>query len=776
MKYEFEKISQALEKAFREGRNSLSETQVYEILAGLGLNVPTYSFFPKSRGNFAEASAKIQSRKAAVKIVSHKTIHKTETGGVKIVENEPAALERTAGEMTEKFKDISGILVSEFVEHSPFALGEELMLGARSDDSFGPIITFGAGGTHAEEMAKSVKAGLLPDIAAVDLIKDDSDWNDFLAASWTWKYVSGGIRGGKRLAGEDEIKKWLKAFAAVMKRYPQKAGDFEIVEFEINPLAVSRGKIVALDGVLRFKKAGKNRRILPSRKAVESILRPESVVLAGVSEKKMNMGRIVLKNVLNAGFNKEKTGVLKDYDGEIEGVKCFKSVKEFPGKIDMFVVAVPSEAALEVLGEAAQSGKVNGVVLISGGMGEKSGSEGLAKKVEDIVRAGREKNPDFALSGGNSLGIVLRESRVNTLFIPEYKMPYPLRENPNIAKTAFISQSGAFVISVLSKMPWLMPAYSITVGNQQDITVTDYVETIVEKDDGVEVLLIYIEGFKPGDGARLARIAKKASAKGKKVVLYKAGRTSAGRKAVMGHTASIAGDYTAAKKILQKAGALVADTFDDFSDFAMLACHLSPFKIRSEKVFMMSNAGFETAGMADSAGENIPAEIRDERMDGRAEEILGKYRLDAIVDFKNPLDVTPMAADAPIGEIAAAALNSPETGAVIVSMIPLTPAMNTLPKSEKYPDDLEKSFLAKAAGEMKKTGKPLIFCVACGALYEPYVKHALNLGIPTFRSADRAVRVYFRYLKHLGHLDNSPKKREGVNPEVSVETSGKDEE
>ena len=96
-----------------------------------------------------------------------------------------------------------------------------------------------------------------------------------------------------------------------------------------------------------------------------------------------------------------------------------------------------------------------------------------------------------------------------------------------------------------------------------------------------------------------------------------------------------------------------------------------------------------------------------------------------------------------------AALGSDEFSGAVVSMIPLTVMMNTLPKSDKWPDDIEKSFLKDMAAAAKEPGKPVVFVVGSGALYEPYCAHAERLGLPVFRSADRAVKMYRRYLEYV---------------------------
>jgi acyl-CoA synthetase (NDP forming) len=734
-------IGALLAKAAAEGRSSLSEMEVYDVLDKLGLTTPKRFLagikdIPLPAAELKTRLAALPGEKVVLKVSSHKTLHKTESGGVKVCAKADAAAKLS--EMKSKFKDADDILVTEFVPHAVFSLGQELMLGARADKAFGPIMTLGIGGTDAEGLTSALKPGFSPAIAAVKLVPDSGGWQRFLDRAWIWRYVSGNVRGGKRLAEDAAMLQWLDGFRRLLEDFSDGGSSpWAIEEVEVNPLAISDGRIVALDGVLRLRKAQSATRVFPSAKAVWSLLKPATVAVAGVSEKKMNMGRIILGNVIEAGFDKDRLFVLKDYAGEIDGVRCFKSPADFPEPVDMFVVAVPSPEVPELLRQSAASGKVRGIALISGGMGEKAGSEKVKDEVLRVIAEGRRQNPDFAVSGGNSLGIVSVPAKVNTFFIPKQKLVLGAEENPAHARTAFISQSGAFVISVVSKMEWLKPTYCVTVGNQMDVTVCDYVEQVVE-DDTVKVILVYLEGLQEEDGLKLAHSVARARASGKTVIVYKAGRTPTGTKAVMGHTASIAGDFVVLRSVMTAAGALVADDFDQFEDLAQMACFCHGRSLGQGRLFALSNAGFETAGMADNILPHGPvsAVVPDAALGKRLADILKKHKLDSIVDVRNPLDVTPMAPDAPLIEVAAAVLESPLVDCLLAAGIPLTPAMKTLPE-----EGLAESFPAKLGELAKASGKPVVCSVACGSLYEPYVAQARKHGLPVFRSADRALRA-----------------------------------
>lgn len=743
-------IEKFFEKAAYQQDSSLNEYEVYEIFSLLGLNLPTYHFSSTAEKPFdfaQKAYEKIDTEKIVIKIVSRKTLHKTESGGVKIVYRDKTAIEKAASQFLSSFSELDGVLACSFLEHSPFALGEELLLGARKDDAFGPILTLGPGGTNSEDLIKALKTEKAIITAAVENLINSESIEIFLKDSWILDYCRGTVRGSKKIVDEGELVKWVEAFSFLMKNFNDYCGStYCIEEIEVNPLCAYKGRFYALDGVIRFSKAKGKKRNRPSMNAIGALIKPETVAVVGISEKKMNMARIILNNLAKAGFPKEKIFAIKDGVKEIDSIKCYPKISDIPLPADLYVVAVPTSQVISVIEQAAFSGKVKAIVLISAGMGEKAGSENAAEKVSEIIALAREKYPHFCLSGGNSLGLVLNPSRVNTLFIPEYKMVYPIGENPHSLPGAFVSQSGAFVISTLSKMPQIKPLYSITVGNQQDVTVVDYCERLIEED--VKNLFVYIEGFKYLDGLLFLKVIKKAVKKGINVLVYKAGRTLAGQKAVMGHTASVAGDYLVAKTLMEKAGAMVCDDFDEFCDMVALFSYFAQSKIENTNVFFISNAGFESAGMADSAKICVAADP-DKNLSDKMLSILKKYKIDSIVDVKNPLDVTPMASDEVIASLAESVIKDPNYSSVIISMIPLTAAMHTLPKGAQWPDNMsENSFLVKISHTVKQSKKPVIFCVAAGNLYEPYRDMAASFGIPVFLSADRAVKMLEKYFDY----------------------------
>jgi len=202
---------------------------------------------------------------------------------------------------------------------------------------------------------------------------------------------------------------------------------------------------------------------------------------------------------------------------------------------------------------------------------------------------------------------------------------------------------------------------------------------------------------------------------------------------------------------VEQAGALVADDFNEFSDLLRLAVTLRGKQVRGDALLAMSNAGFESVGMADSIrreGASLRlATLAPETVE-RLQATLAEYRLDGLVDVKNPFDVTPMANDAAFATLVGQLLEDSGIDVLIAGIVPLTPAMQTLPEgrvpheSITHPESIA-TLLPQVAA---KHDTPLLAVVDSGVWFDPLAERLAQGGLPVFRSADRAVRVLCKFV------------------------------
>ena len=777
-----DRINDILRVAHVEGRTSLYENECYEIQEAIGAEAaPASRLIPAGQHPTAADIEHLAGDMVVLKVVSPDITHKTEANGVRIVAREIGAVEAAYGLMMrevpemyaayleghtgeippelagrrghgleQKLSDrIVGILLCSYVPQDSQGFATELFVGIRSTEEFGPIISAGLGGVEMEVLARKTQKGAAVAIAPTGTI-DGEQFFRLFQKTLSFERLSGAMRGSRRLLDDDILVHCFQAFIDLANQFsamnPEAA--FYIEDLEVNPYVATHGRMAPLDGICHFRPASAVQEPRPVNK-LGSLLKPRSAAIIGVSDKSRNMGRIILDNMLQSGFGHENVHVVHPSTDAIDGVACVASVEDLPAKVDLFVVAVGAAQAEAVIDELIEHDKADTVILIPGGIGEKEGSHELEATIRDRIRqAHRQPDGGPLFLGGNSLGVVSHPGRYDTLFIPDTKLPKPRGQSNS--GLCFISQSGAFIVSTLSDEPWLDPTYALSIGNQIDLTAGDLLSYITD-DPAIDVFAVYVEGFRPLDGYVFAAAVKKAVALGKDVIFYKAGRTMEGRSATAGHTASVAGDYAVCENAIAQAGGLVASDFGEFTDFLRVALPLRGKNVTGNRLAAISNAGYETVGMADSIRSN-GAELVLPAFGARTEEALAKIladnRLDRLVDVKNPFDITPMAGDTAYADMIVEVLADPGIDAAVIGIVPLTPALQTLPKGEGHqesildPDSIAQRLPRAAAA----SEKPVVAVVDAGTLFDPLAETLKAGGMPVFRAADRAVRALCKWI------------------------------
>jgi len=796
---DFSHMEQLFQTARDAGRTRLYEHECYRLLRATGAEaVPIARLIDAaSRPTQVDLDA-VPGDRVVLKIVSPDIVHKTEAGGVRIVDKTldeviaafDAMLARVPAAYAE-FLDgdehgledgtpatadalrrrIVGVLLCQYVESDARGFATELFVGVRRTTEFGPIITAGLGGVEMETLARETRKGSAVAIAPTGLV-DGPQFFELFTRTLSYTRLSGAMRGSQRLVSDQTLIDCFQATISVANHFSElnPYADIHLAELEVNPFVVTGQRLGPLDGVCSFDAATDLAGTRPIAK-IDSLLRPESAAVIGVSSKGMNMGRIILGNILAAGFDRARTSVVRPGLDEIDGVRCVPTIADLPEKVDLFVVAVGAPQVPEVLNQLLDADAANAVILIPGGLGEKEGSEDLADRLKTRIRAAHECDdggPVFI--GGNSLGVISHPGRYDTMFIPEAKLAKSRGDHPRSA--CFISQSGAYIIANLSRMPWFDPAYALSIGNQIDLTAADLL-THMKDDPEIDVFAVYMEGFQPGDGLRFAQAVRSAVAAGKDVVFYKAGRTSAGRSATAGHTASVAGDYAVCEAAVAEAGAHVAADFNEFSDLLRLSVAFRGKRVTGRRLAAMSNAGFESVGMADSIeGERarlVLADFTDATRDN-LQTTLEAARLDGLVDVKNPFDVTPMADDASFAALVDTVLADPGVDVMAAGIVPLTPAMQTLAPGDGHAESVfDEASIARRLPEVaSEHDTPLVAVVDSGHRFDAMVGVLENGGLPVFRSADRAVRVLTRWIDVT--LKNSSRRNPVIVPATPSES------
>jgi acyl-CoA synthetase (NDP forming) len=738
------RVATLLDRARAEGRDALLEPEGFALLAALGIRVPVQCA-ARSIDAIAEVNLGVfPGDRVVLKVSSPDLLHKTDVGGVVVVSRDAPSLVAAARTMVAGLSGytLAGFLLSEYVPHAT-EFGGELLVGLRQTADFGPVVTVGPGGIHAELLARHLVPGSDLAVFAHGLTPRE-ELIDRLAALPVTRVAAGLARGGRVLMPLDR----LAALIGALLDFGATPLGAQVGELEMNPLALTTAGPVALDVLVTLCGAPEPPAAPRPIHKLRHLLEPQRIALIGVSADGTNAGRLILGNLLRDGFPPERIAIVHPHAARIDGVRCYESVATLPAPADVCVLAVGAPAVPDLVAQIVDARAAESLIVIPGGLGERSGSGGLEAHVRDLLAAARAtawEGP--VLNGGNCLGVRSAPGRYDTTFIPTYKLePRGAAEAP----VALIAQSGAWAIARWSKLAGCDPRYLISVGNQTDLTVGDYL-TYLADDPLVEVFACYVEGFRPLDGRRWLEAARRIVRSGRQVLLYRAARTPAGIAAGASHTAAVAGDYVVTRALARAAGVTVADSLDDFDDALRLFTLLGDRPPAGSRLGAVSNAGFECVAMADTLGELRLARLSQATTD-RLGQVLAAAGLTAVVDVRQPLDLTPMMGDAAFADCVAALLADDGVDLGVVGCVPLTGALRTLPPGAGHDEDATApAALAGRLGQLRRdSAKPWVAVVDAGAHYDALASLLEHHGIPTFRTVDRALRALGAFSRAIG--------------------------
>lgn len=779
---DFTGLSDLFRKAQQQNRDYLFEYEVYEFIRLIGGETPPLFVLLDKNGRFENRMLReLPGKKVVIKVVSPTILHKSDVGGVRIAEKNGdevlSTLRRMSCEIPEKYaeillrnqetipptyrglplaelqkaitEDIEGYLLCQYMHPDSEEFGNELLVSLRNSREFGLILSAGLGGRDTELYAARFRKGQAVISASAEQV-DGEAFFDLFKDTISYKKMAGLTRGQKRIVTDNQLLECFSALIQVARYFSPTNGlsPYIIEELEINPFAFSNYLMMPLDGLCRFSTT---RQIQPTRPIdkIDRLLHPASIGIVGISVRKINIGRIILENILANGFPRKDLVLIHSEASEIDGIATVADLGAIKKKVDLLILAVEASRVPEMIDTILEKKLAESVLLISGGLGEQEGQQHLVQEIQDKIIAARRNSSEAPIFlGANSLGILSHPGHYDAMFIPDSKLP---KKRGNHRRTlGLVSQSGAYMITRMSKLDFLDPAYAISIGNQIDLTAGDFLHFLNSVGE-LQTMAFYIEGFTDLDGLSFARAVRETISRGKELIFYKAGRTPEGKNALSGHTASIAGDYMVCESCIRQAGAMVAETFNIFEGLLRLSCTLHNKTISGNRLAAISNAGYEAVGIADNLlGEDYRLEIAplSQETRGRLQAILAAARLDSLAGVNNPLDITPMASEDVYVEAIATLLGDNNIDVVIVAIVPLTPMLHTLPNEMVHDatNTQENSIVERIAKLGKASPKPLVIVVDSGTLYDILAQGFQDNGLPVFRSADIAVGVLGKYI------------------------------
>lgn len=349
---------------------------------------------------------------------------------------------------------------------------------------------------------------------------------------------------------------------------------------------------------------------------MREIFYPNSVAVIGVSSSPDNMGRGIVFNLIEFGFQ----GIIYEVGpkgGIFAGRRIYKSVLDIPDHVDLAVILTPARTIPGILEECGQKGICRAVVESSGF--REYGEEGKIIE-EEIIRVAEKWGLRFV--GPNCIGVINMENGLCTPFPP-------LRRIVRQGDISMISQSGGVGMSVLNLLAneGLGLNKFVSAGNMLNIKTEELLSYFIQ-DPGTKYILIYLEGIE--NGRKLMEVARRSP---KPIVAFKANIGQFGRSIASSHTASLSSNDRVVDAAFRQCGIVrVNDATTLGNDLKIL--RLPP--MRGKNLAIISRSGGHAVIAADACETSgltlaqFPKEF--------IEEIESHFRA-SVIKLTNPLDL-----------------------------------------------------------------------------------------------------------------------------------------
>jgi acetyltransferase len=378
--------------------------------------------------------------------------------------------------------------------------------------------------------------------------------------------------------------------------------------------------------------------------------KPSSIAVVGASDVATKLRGKVLKLLVDSGFAGPIYPV-HPTAGAIQGLKAYPDLAAIPGGAELVLVVTPGDTVPEIIEAAGRAGAKAAVILSSGVDAEALSTAAASNGMRYM---GPNAEGYFEAGGlAATFAAVVEEALAEGVAPPRPGRP-----------VSIVSQSGGLGFSLYGRgrRENLDFKSVITTGNEGDLECLDFVDHLLDAGES-GVILMFIEGLK--SPRRLAATAARAADLGVPLVVMKVGRSEAGQRAAVSHTAHLTGADTAYDAVFARYG--VVRVFDH-EEMLAAAAALSRYPHgRVRRVAIVTTSGGAGAWAADLCGA---AGIDTPLLSAELQNDLAAH-IPSFGSAANPIDVTAQAVEdggRTLVKVLGRLERSDEIDAVIVNM------------------------------------------------------------------------------------------------------------
>jgi acyl-CoA synthetase (NDP forming) len=458
---------------------------------------------------------------------------------------------------------------------------------------------------------------------------------------------------------------------------------------------------------------------------LDALIRPKSVAVLGASKHPEKIGHILLKNLSKGKF---LLYPVNPKEKEIIGLRCYPSISDVPGDVDLAILALPASASEVGVRECAQKG-VSVVIVTASGFRE-TGPQGraLESRLLEATRGTRTR-----ILGPNTMGVFVPSIGLDSSMIPIDRSKRPKKGN-----IAMVSQSGAVSVAFLEKAEAAGVGISACVGlgNESDIKENELLDYL-SNDKNTKCIAFYLESFSDG---RVFLNTARIMAKKKPIVVLKSGRTSTGETAAKSHTGALSSSDPVVDGVLRQAGIVRAYDEEELLDVAKALTFVN--QIKGDRICVVASAGgFGVIATDYVESVNHGVGLSMARLSSRTVDEL-KTIAPEFSSVRNPVDLTSGVTDEMYDSVLGILMEDPGIDCIMMSL-------------EMQPPHITRKLLDVAEARAGSGKMPLVVSAFAGADSGAIMRELARHGIPAYPGLWRALRAIRalsdrgRYLKHL---------------------------
>jgi len=452
---------------------------------------------------------------------------------------------------------------------------------------------------------------------------------------------------------------------------------------------------------------------------MHEIFYPNSVAVIGVSAKPDNLGRNIVANLIDFGFQGVVYAVGPS-GGVIATRRIYHSVQDIPDHVDLVIILTPAHTIPGILEECGQK-DIRWAVIETAGFRE-YGDKG--RQIEqEMVRVAEKHNIRFI--GPNCIGVINME---NGLSLPFARLKPFIKPGD----VSIVSQSGGVGMSVLNLMAneGLGLNKFVSAGNMLNIGAQELLDYLIE-DPGTRLIFLYLEGIQ--DGRKLMQAACRSP---KPILAFKANVGALGRHIATSHTASLSSDDKVVDAAFHQCGITRIHDATSLGN-SLKVLRLPP--MRGTNLAVISRSGGHAVVAADAcelSGFNL-APFPDEFI----KEIEQHFRA-SVIRLTNPLDLGDLFDLDVYAEIVERTLKQPWVDGVVF-------LHTSMSETER---DQTRELVRRLSSFASQIDKPVAVYVSSTADEVAYLKRTFDFPIftqvvETVRALELSHRYYWEQLE-----------------------------